>query len=775
LFPAIASLPNNRRPASGLNYQPGFLRTVAIMSSISSTGTSSGNALTLLDVDQLAALPQPPCAALYPAASMLMRSRTVRGGLQNVLEHLVQSGGWALGVVWQVKDAQLRYSCHWGADAIAATDFVSLSRAEPFRQGDSLPRTVLQTGQACIVSSLEQGAHMVRFRAAQQAGLKSALAWPLIDESNLMGVIEFYGLRPGVPSFDALRLLDAQCRDIARFLEARRFDERLRTKHAQLAQAQRIARLAYWEYIPASSAFRWTNELADWLGGNLGLLPVSLTDYLQLVHPEDREELNNAFRQLNRSEVPRIEIEHRILTPEGALFHLLLQAEAEQDDDDSVQRISGTLQDLTEQKRAEALVQASERRWQAAFRNSPLPSMILDTQTCQFLAWNDELLEFLGLDSLQVQGRTAVELGLWSQQVNKRIAATLRVGQGTVRHLECRMRHKGGDRFLLVNMENVELDGRDCVLAHLVDITSRKRLEQTLRLTAAAVEHSGDALVILSQHGRIVSTNPAFSRITGYSTQEALDKSFDKLILASASGNDTPFFGTIVKHMGIRGYWEGEIAIRRSDATHIPILLSLSAIPDDDGCITHYVSVFSDISRQKDYEERLRQMALHDSLTGLPNRRLFIERGNQALLAAERHDQGVSVLFIDLDKFKPVNDAHGHAAGDSLLLLVAERLAAAVRSSDTVARLGGDEFVILLPELSDTQALKVVAEKIIHALDEPFQVQGQEMSISASVGISRYPVDGADIESLLRAADDTLYKVKEGGRNGYAFNSEDPV
>lgn len=745
------------------------------MPSTSSTATSGGNALTLLDVEQLVTLPEPPCAALYPVASMLMRSRTVRGALQNVLEYLVQSGGWALGVAWQVKDGQLRFSCHWATDAIAVTDFVLLSRTDPFRQGASLPRTVQQTGQACVVSSLEQGAHMVRFKAAQQAGLKSALAWPLIDESSLMGVIELYGVRPGAPSSEALRLLDAQCRDIARFLEARRFDERLRTKHAQLAQAQRIARLAYWEFLPASSSFRWTNELADWLGGNLGLLPVSLADYQQLIHPEDRAEFEHAFEQLMFSEATRIEVEHRILTPDGALFHLLLQAEAELDHDDSVQRISGTLQDLTEQKRAEALVQASERRWQAAFRNSPLPSMILDAQTCQFLSWNDELLEFLGLDAQQVQGRTAVELGLWSQHVNKRIATALLAGQGTVRHLECRMWHKDGDRFLLVNMENVELDSRDCVLVHLVDITSRKRLEQTLRLTAAAVEHSGDALVILSQRGSIVSTNPAFTRITGYAAQQALDKSFNKLVLASAEGKDTPFFSSIVKHMGTRGYWEGEISIRRSDATLIPILLSLSAIRDDNERITHYVSVFSDISRQKDYEQRLRQMALHDSLTGLPNRRLFIERGNQALLGAERHDQGVSVLFIDLDKFKAVNDIHGHAAGDALLVQVAGRLAAAVRSSDTVARLGGDEFVILLPELSDTPALKVVAEKIIHALDEPFLVQGLQLDISASVGIARYPADGADIESLLRAADDTLYKVKEGGRNGYAFNSEDPV
>jgi diguanylate cyclase (GGDEF)-like protein/PAS domain S-box-containing protein len=734
----------------------------------------SGNALTLLHDHDICSLPVPAPRQLYPLAALLLRSRTVKGGLQNALSYLVQEYGWALGLVWQVRQGQLRFAGSWHQDHVAAANFLALSRVEPFRLGESLPRTVLDNGVACVVSDIRQGAHMVRYEAARHAGLKRAVAWPLRDDAGLLGVLELYGSTAGAPGAAQLGLLDAQCRDIARFLEARRFDERLRTQHAQLAQAQRIARLAYWEYLPESASFHWTDELAEWLGLNMGHLPVTLDDYMKLVHPDDRNTLRAAWHQLMQAGSGHIELEHRVASRSANLFHVLLHAEAQFDDQGEPERVSGTLQDITEQKRAEARVQASERRWLAAFRNSPLPSFIIDAESRCCQAWNDELIDFLGMAPEQVQGRTAVELGLWSLTTEKRIVSRRGGADDGIRHLECRMRHKEGDRFLLVNTEHLEIEDRDAVLVQLVDITSRKRLEQSLRLTVAAVEHSGDALVILSMRGRIISVNPAFTRITGYADGQAIGRSFDKLLHDPAGNPGSSFFREVAATVQQHGYWEGEVHARTRSANDIPVLLSLSPIRDDAGKVTHYVSVFSDISRQKDYEHRLRQMALHDSLTGLPNRRLFIERGNQALLGSERHDQGVSVLFIDLDKFKPVNDKYGHAVGDALLVQVAQRLASVVRSADTVARLGGDEFVVLLPELSDTKSLVVVAKKIIHALGQSFDIDGQALSISASVGIARYPNDGADIESLLRAADDSLYRVKEAGRNDYCFSSNDP-
>src|SRR5690606_1945970 len=196
-----------------------------------------------------------------------------------------------------------------------------------------------------------------------------------------------------------------------------------------------------------------------------------------------------------------------------------------------------------------------------------------DAETGRCQSWNDEFLEFIGLAPEQILGKTAVELGLWSRATNKRIVSRRLSEEGSVRQLECRMRRKEGDRFLLVNMEHVDLDGRDSLLTKLVDISSHKRLEQTLRLTAAAVEHSGDALVILDARGQIVSVNPAFTRITGYTADDAQGKAFDKLLSESAGTYDEALFRSLTDSLRAQGHWEGEVDFRTGMGSDIPVLL----------------------------------------------------------------------------------------------------------------------------------------------------------------------------------------------------------
>lgn len=306
--------------------------------------------------------------------------------------------------------------------------------------------------------------------------------------------------------------------------------------------------------------------------------------------------------------------------------------------------------------------------------------------------------------------------------------------------------------------------------------------DQRLALAEATVRCARDALITLDARGRIMSVNPSFTRITGFSESEALNKHVGTLLTLPedqpqpAVFDREKFVSDVLAGLDAANPWEGEAWIRRADTETIPVLLSFGSVPDPSGQAAHFVGVFSDLSLQKEYEEKLRQAALHDPLTGLPNRTLFMERGNRALLLSERHDQGVTVIFIDLDHFKRVNDAYGHDIGDLLLMQVAERLVGCVRASDTVARLGGDEFVILLPEVSDTDKLVIVADKIMLALTEPFQFDAldHEIEISCSIGIARHPVDGADMISLLQSADESLYSVKQSGRNTYSFSSVDP-
>lgn len=416
---------------------------------------------------------------------------------------------------------------------------------------------------------------------------------------------------------------------------------------------------------------------------------------------------------------------------------------------------------------ARARVLAGERRWEAAFRNSPIPSMITDAASGVCLSCNEEMEEFMARPRSAIVGCTALELGLWSAAVEQRKIARRLRAQGSVRQLELHCRLSHGDRWVLVNMEAVELDGRSCYLTQLVDITSRKHLEQQLRLTVAAVEHSGDALVIVSTRGIIASVNPAFTRITGYGTPQALGKSFDRLLHRPTGRYPADFFRNLTRNLRRDGHWEGEVWARRHDGQDIPILLSLSPILDDAGRITHFVCVFSDISRQKQYEAQLRAKALHDDLTGLANRTLLLEHGEKALQQARRNQGHVAVLFADLDLFKQVNDRHGHAVGDALLRQIADRLRHSVRQSDTVARIGGDEFVVLLCDSADDADLEAIARKLIDRLGKPFYVDGSRLQVGVSIGIARYPNDGDDMASLLETADNGLYKVKASGRNNF--------
>jgi diguanylate cyclase (GGDEF)-like protein len=211
----------------------------------------------------------------------------------------------------------------------------------------------------------------------------------------------------------------------------------------------------------------------------------------------------------------------------------------------------------------------------------------------------------------------------------------------------------------------------------------------------------------------------------------------------------------------------------RKNGEVYPLRLSLSAVYDKrGGAIDHYVGVFNDISAHKENEERLKFLATHDSLTGLPNRAEFERSCQDALARARRRGLRAAVLYIDLDNFKPVNDTYGHAIGDELLKTIAARMKQAVRETDTVARIGGDEFSVLLADLDGLETGHIVARKLLHLLSQPVMTRRGAHHVGASIGVSTYPDDGHDPRALLRLADAAMYRVKQGGRNGVSFYSE---
>ncbi|MBS0347907.1 MAG: EAL domain-containing protein [Proteobacteria bacterium] len=297
------------------------------------------------------------------------------------------------------------------------------------------------------------------------------------------------------------------------------------------------------------------------------------------------------------------------------------------------------------------------------------------------------------------------------------------------------------------------------------DITEREKLLLEVDLASRVLSVSNEAVMVCDAHNHIISVNPAFSRITGYTEAEVLGHNPGML----ASGrHDSRFYAELWQAINKHGEWSGEIWNRRKDGAVYPEWLSIATFTSKSGEILNYVAIFSDITSRKAVEEQVRRLAHYDPLTNLPNRTLLQDRVGSALASAQRHHGRLALMYLDLDRFKNVNDSLGHLAGDALLVEMATRLKALLREEDTVSRIGGDEFVIALPG-ADAHGAASVANKVLHAVAESVSYDGHDLSVGVSIGIALYPENGHSYESLTQAADAALYRAKQTGRNNYQF------
>jgi diguanylate cyclase (GGDEF)-like protein/PAS domain S-box-containing protein len=297
----------------------------------------------------------------------------------------------------------------------------------------------------------------------------------------------------------------------------------------------------------------------------------------------------------------------------------------------------------------------------------------------------------------------------------------------------------------------------------------RRRSNEELQLAASVFHGTRECLAVTDAERRVISVNKAFSHFTGWSLEDVIHRTPSFMERSETADGDMDDAWIVAE---ATGFWQGEVFFRLQSGESRPHWLSISAVRDNTQQLTHFICSSNDVTASKTAEQQIQYLAHYDVLTGLPNRVLFQERIEHALAAARRYNDVLAVLFLDLDRFKNINDTLGHPVGDLLLKSVAQRLAVTTRTSDTVARLGGDEFVVVLTRTSVEGATKA-AEKFLHALEEPHRLDAHVLTISASIGISIFPEDGTDVDTLVKHADTALYHAKDRGRNSFQFFTAD--
>ena len=333
----------------------------------------------------------------------------------------------------------------------------------------------------------------------------------------------------------------------------------------------------------------------------------------------------------------------------------------------------------------------------------------------------------------------------------------------------------GKDWWGLISFEHADRDrpitqdqlAQLMMVARSLGVAVHRQLEsERLEQARLAFDCTSEGIMICDDKKRITAVNKGFTEITGYTEEEALGRTPEIL---SSGKNSAEFYMAMWQAIIEDGDWRGEIWNRRKNGEIYPQWLTITSVKTRQGKVTHYVAVFADISEAKESQNRLHQLVNHDPLTGLPNRRLLNELLDRSLRHSDRKNQRIGLLFVDLDRFKSVNDTLGHHAGDLLLTSVTQRLTSSVRECDTIARLSGDEFIIMMDSLKQSDDAAIVARKVISALQQSFIIDGKEVFIGASIGISIYPEDGETANDLIKAADIAMYQAKHEGRNDFRF------
>ncbi|MBU2964856.1 PAS domain S-box protein [Amphritea sp. 2_MG-2023] len=433
------------------------------------------------------------------------------------------------------------------------------------------------------------------------------------------------------------------------------------------------------------------------------------------------------------------------------------------------------IRDVTDEFKSKESLATSEQLFRTFFEQAAVGVALVDAEKGTFVRINQRFCDMLGFSVEEmVNGKhfraithpDDLPLGLNNLEA-------IRSGKKRKASQEKRYIHKDGHVVwveLSVSSTSKNGEPAQTMIAIAQDINLRKKAEEKLQLSARVFSDTQEGIVITDAQQLIVDTNPAFSQITGYSREDVLGKSTSLL----SSGKQSPqFYAQMWAAITENGHWQGEVWNRTKEGELFAELLNISSLTNEHNQVTHYVGVFSDITSIKRQQEKLNLMAHYDVLTNLPNRTLFIDRFHQSIAHSKRTGHQLAVCFLDLDDFKPVNDNYGHDIGDRLLVEVAARITGCIRDEDTVSRQGGDEFAILLNDIKCVSEYEVTIQRLHQVLAMPYFIDSVQHKVTASSGVTLYPSDSGDIDTLLRHADNAMYQSKLLGKHRSQLYSPD--
>jgi diguanylate cyclase (GGDEF)-like protein/PAS domain S-box-containing protein len=534
----------------------------------------------------------------------------------------------------------------------------------------------------------------------------------------------------------------------------------------RIKRALKLSRLGIYDYtLPPNASVYASPVWADILGYQTSQLPkaeIFQSWWGQQIHPHDHARVISTFNRLYSGEDKQLACHFSVQHKAGHWINVEVLANVlNRDKKGWAQHVFCVMRDLSE----------GNNHYRQIVENIHEGIWVIDKHNhTQYV--NKRMADLLGYEIKDMQSQHIFRF-MNKDNVEICKASLQRRRDGISEDHDFEFQHKNGGsvHVTMASAPVFDLQGEyDGVVIGVMDVSAQRQQELQLKMLSSAVEQSGSMVMITNQQAYIEYVNPKFCAVTEYSKQEVIGRNAN--ILRSSDMNEDSLddlWNTITTGVD----WHGELHTKKKNGELFWSLLSISAIKDEQGQISHFVTVIEDVSQIKEARQQMEQLAYIDSLTGLANRLLFRDRLEQTLKSIQRNKTHAALLYLDLDQFKRVNDSLGHDVGDALLMKVAERLRQCVRHQDTVARMGGDEFVILLTDVDEFSGASAVARKVLQVMSKPMKLLKHEIIITPSIGITLAPHDSLNADILLKNADLAMYRAKYSGRNNYQFFTQE--